>query len=199
MFAQSLAEEFPPDRDTKPLGGGSRTGRRFDAEAGDAGSNEILEQVSIVGSDLDHQALAGELKLPDDFLRIARRVGKPANGGAGEIGVVRAEQVTGLSVVLCLDQPAAIADFCSQGEILFRSHQICGGQIGIGGWRKAEVEERMGQRRAAVAAIHNATPLKSSSSMRWRASLTDSSAIGTGQAMASFGSAGLRPRSAADA
>ncbi len=47
--AQRLAEEFAQHGDAQGLGGGGGAVGRLDAQAGDAGRHEVLQQVAVVG------------------------------------------------------------------------------------------------------------------------------------------------------
>ena len=182
--SQVLTEEFAQHRNAEPLGRGRRACRRFDAEAGNAGGDKILQQIAVIAGDFDDQTVAAELQFPDDGFAIARRVREPAGRRAGEISILRAEQLVGRRVILGLHQPALIADHDLQRIIFFRPRKIVRAQIGVRGRRKAEIEEGVRERARAMAALHNATPANWSFSMGCCASRTDNSVIGSGQAIA---------------
>jgi hypothetical protein len=88
LLAQLLAKELAQDGNSKFFGSSCCACRGFDPQTGNASGHEVLEEVSIIGSHFDDEAVSSELQLRDYFIRIPRRVGKPAGGGAGEVGVI---------------------------------------------------------------------------------------------------------------
>ena len=78
LVGQRLAEEFAKNRNTDFFGCIGRTGGRFDAEAGDASGDEVPQKLTIVGGNLDDEAIRVKSKTFRDFFRIPGGVIEPA-------------------------------------------------------------------------------------------------------------------------
>ena len=110
QFPRQLdAEEALDDLDAFLACRARGAGRRFDAGAGDAALHHILQQVAVVGRDLDHVACGTETETFDHRLDITPRMRQPTAREAAEIGVLGVEQLVGLGEILGLRQPALFA------------------------------------------------------------------------------------------
>ena len=153
-LAQVGAKEFSQDGDALGLGRGGGAGGGFDAETGDAGGDEIAQQVAVVGGHLDDQAVSAEGQAVADHVGVAGGVVQPTGGGGGEVGVVVAKQFVGAGVVGGLDQPAVVADEEFERVIGLRTVQVRFRQVGVGRGCEAQVQEDVAEGGVAVAAVH---------------------------------------------
>ena len=171
-------------RHLRSAGGG------LDAQTRNALGLHVLQQIAVVGRDLDHQRGRAELEAPGHRLDIALRMTQPALGVRAEVGIVAGEQVAVVRVVLRLHEPAGGAGEHAQRIPGLGRVELLGREVGIRRRRGAQVEERQGQVSVAVAALHHGRqiPLNSGVIGACRASRSDISAIGSGQAIASAGS-----------
>ncbi|MOA04884.1 hypothetical protein D3C78_1244570 [compost metagenome] len=168
--------------------GGARS--RLDPIAGDAGSLHILQQIAIIGSDLDHTAGCPQAQTRDQRLHITLRVGQPGRGKRAEVGVVLGKQSLTPGIVFRLHQPAGFTDQQTQRKVRLRPVQARLGQIGIGRRRTAQVQERQAQGAATMTTLQSATPSNPASSIGCAASRADSSVIANGQVIPKRSSCG---------
>lgn len=157
--SEPLAEELPTDGDPECLGGSRSPGGRLDAEAGDAGGNEVLQQIAVVRRNFDHETALVETKPLDDHGCITGGMLEPRGGSARKIGVVGSEQVCRRRVVLRLDEPAPVTDHHPQGKKHLRPVEILGRQVGIRGRCDTQIEKGVHQRSIAVTAVHHGIAL----------------------------------------
>ena len=195
LLPELFAKKFPQNGDAELFCRRRRAGGGLDTQAGDAGRDEVLEQVAIVGGDFDDEAVGAEREpLAHDF-DVTSGMFEPGGGGGGEIGVVGAEQLVGARTVGGLHQPAVLAHKEPERIGDFGRPEIGRAQIGVRRRRVAEVEKDMAQRMAAMPAVHSANPSNCADSKAHFASRSDNSRTGNGQAMAMRGSVGDTPPS----
>ena len=97
---------------------------RLDAETGNAGGDEVPEQIAVVGGDLDDEALAAEVRGARDHRRVAGGVIQPALRHRREVRVVVVEKLGRLGIVFRLHQPALGADVELERVIALPAPQI---------------------------------------------------------------------------
>ena len=151
-FNQSHAEEILDDLDPLGpcrIGGGSRG---FHPEAGHARRFHVLQKVAIVGGQLDHETVRAKIQTLHDHVSVAFRMGHPARGSGGEIGVIRPEDIRRAGVILRLHKAAGCTDVEAQGIGHLGRLKARRVQIGVGQGRMAEIEEPFGQVGIAMAA-----------------------------------------------
>ncbi|MNK87175.1 hypothetical protein D3C87_1071050 [compost metagenome] len=134
--------------------------RRFNAQAGNAASGDVLQQVTVVGGDFHHTAVGGQAETLDHLGDIALGMGQPGAGERTEVGVLGVEQAIGAGVILGLHQPALLTHRDLQRHPLLGLLQAISVDVGVGRWRGAEVDQRQAQRCGAPTAVHRRTPAK---------------------------------------
>jgi hypothetical protein len=119
-------------------------GRRLDAERRDAALDEVLQQVTVVGRELDHLAGGPQAEPLGDHRDVAPGVLEPRGRERREVGVL-GEDVLGRDVLLELDQQAAVAD--PDLERVERLHLVglVGGEDALAQRRHPEIAQRVGQ------------------------------------------------------
>ena len=95
-------------------------GGRLNAKTFDAPVFDILEEITIVGSDLDNQALAAEREAFDHLLDIGFRVLEPLKGERAEVGVFLIKKFRRAGVGLGLHKPAGVANDDFKRKPFFR-------------------------------------------------------------------------------
>ncbi len=103
------AEEGDARRDATRAGDRRDVGRGLDAEARDPLRDDVLQEVAVVGGDLDDVALRPEPEALRHVVHVAPRVLDPRVRVGREVGVVR-EDVVRQHVVVDLDERAGVAD-----------------------------------------------------------------------------------------
>ena len=175
------------------LGGAARG---LDPQAGNARSDEVLQQITVIRRNLDHVAVMGQVQPPGDHLDIGRGMIQPALRGRREIGVVVGKQLVHRGKILGLHKAAFRAGAQAQRIVDLGLRQLFLGQVGIRRRRMAKVEKVQRQRALAMAAsgcdshsgdISFSTGSSRSRSERWTG--------GSGQSMPSSGSSGFTPPS----
>ncbi len=139
---------------------GCRAFGRLDPEAGDATGFHILQQIAVIGGDLDDMRLRAEPEARDHVRDIALGMRQPALREGGEIGVAFGEEGFAAGEILRLDEEAFAADTDDQRIPEFRLGQIGLRQIGIRRWRRSEIEEGSEMRAPAMPAFHGSNPSK---------------------------------------
>src|SRR5262249_15398312 len=107
------AEETDHGRHVVLSGDSGHVGGRLDSQDRNSASDEILEEVSIVTSELDDMAVSAEVESRNDHARVRLGVAQPAGGIRREVGVF-VEDSLWSDVLLDLDKEAAAADVCMQ-------------------------------------------------------------------------------------
>ena len=116
--------------------------RRIDPLHGNAGGLEILQEIAVVGGDLDHQAVRTEGEALGHHLGIGAGVRQPGGRKGGEVGVVAVEMLLAAGDVLDLHQLADAADEGAQREEALGVARLFGRAHGVGNRRHAEVDEQ---------------------------------------------------------
>jgi hypothetical protein len=126
-----VAEEFDEGLDTFFAGDFGDVGGWFDAEAGDAGLREVLEEITVVAGDFDDMAVAVEREIADvTFDRFAGMT-EQGVGDRGKIEVF-GKKLGGRDEVSDLQEPAGLADSEAQGKFglglgeVLRAEEIVG-------------------------------------------------------------------------
>ena len=133
------------ERDLRDVGGG------LDSEHADPLGLEVLQQVPVVGGELDHMTVLPQAERVDHLLGIAAAVLEPAGRIRGEVGVVGEDLLRGLEL-LQLHQEAAAADQRPQRVIGLHRPDALRWQVSVGKRRGAQVDEHLTERSAAEAA-----------------------------------------------
>ena len=87
--SQWLVQEGRCRRHTSLASGGTDIHRRLDAQARYARSDHVLEQVTVIAGDFDHERFGAESKPSRGVVHEPLRVLYPAVGVGREVGVVR--------------------------------------------------------------------------------------------------------------
>ncbi len=130
-------EELGPGRHPDLVGGGRLIGGRIEADDGDTGIDEVLEEVAVVAGELDHQRLGGQHTRLDQTERVVATVAQEMVGERGEVEVVVDEQLLGFDVLGDLHEGAVGAERHGEREPLLAA--------GIG--HDLRRDERVGERR----------------------------------------------------
>ena len=134
------AEELDERRDALLQRHLRDVGGRLDPEHGDLALVEVLQQVAVVGGDLDDVAALVEPEALDHLLGVAAAVLEPARGVGREVGVVGEDLLGGLEL-LELHEEALPADERAQRVERLHAVGALGRQVGVGERRHAEVGE----------------------------------------------------------
>ena len=175
FLRQSHTEKVLDDRDALGARGSRGACGGLDTGTGDVACLDVLQQVAVIGSDLDHMAVGSQIETRDHVGHVALGMCEPAAGKAAEVGVLGIEQFVCLGKILGLCQPALLAYQNPQRKPLLRCMQCLFGEVGIGGWRTTQVHQRQFEFRTAVAALHGVIPAKFSFSSGCPASRGDRS------------------------
>ena len=100
------AKKFLDRIDAFEARSGRCAGGRLDAKTFDAPVFDILEKITIVGSDLDNQAVAAEREAFDHIMDIGFRVLEPLKGKRAEVGIFLIKKFRRTRVGLGLHKPA---------------------------------------------------------------------------------------------
>ena len=100
------AKKFLNGIDAFEARSGRCAGGRLNAKTFDAPAFDILEEITIVGGDLDNQTLAAEREAFDHVMNIGFRVFEPLKGERAEVGVFLIKKFRRTRVGLGLHKPA---------------------------------------------------------------------------------------------
>jgi hypothetical protein len=126
-------------------------GRRIDPQYRHASLDEVLEEVPVVASHLDHQARPAEGEPLDDHVDIGPGMRKPAVGIGRQVRVLGEDPIRA-HVLLHLDQEAPITHVDTQRIEGLHRRQTLGRHVALAQRRHAEVDEGVAQRCGAEAA-----------------------------------------------
>ena len=129
--------------------------RRLDAEHRDALRQEVLQEVAVVGRDLDDEALGSEPEPIGHLVDVAAGVLDPRVRVGGEVRVL-GEDVLGGHELRDLDEPAALARANVQRVEGLALLELLGGEHRLAERRLPEVDDGQRERRAAVTARRRA-------------------------------------------
>ena len=149
-------KEFRPRLDalfTRDLGD---VRRRLNAQAGHAGTLEVLQEIPVIARDFDNTAARAEGELAEVTLRRLARVAEHRVGKRGEVEIF-AEQLDGRDKVGDLQQPAVGADEHAERKARLWLAQVGGPQQVVRERLEAEVEHQFAALRAARAALEQFT------------------------------------------
>ena len=149
--AELRAEELRQCLDAARHRGLRHVQRRLDAEHRDAVREEVLEEVAVVGRDLDDEAVVPESQALDHVVRVATRVLDPGIGVGGEVRVLR-EDVLGRHELRDLDEPAFSTGARVEWVERLLLLELLGREHGLAERRLAEVDDGQLERRAAMTA-----------------------------------------------
>ena len=131
FVAKPLNKKLAEHGDSKRLGGCRGACGGFDPKARNAGGEEVFQKVAIVRGNLDHLAGRPKAEALGDHFGVALGMLEPRGRGAGEVGVVRVEEFSGIRVILGLHKPALVADQHAERVVFFRLHQILGREVSV--------------------------------------------------------------------
>ena len=129
--------------------------RRLHAEHRDALRQEVLQEVAVVGRDLDDEAPGSEPEPIGHLVGVAAGVLDPRVGVGGEVRVL-GEDVLGGHELRDLDEPAALARANVQRVEGLALLELLGGEHRLAERRLPEVDDGQRERRAAVTARRRA-------------------------------------------
>ncbi|MNN01717.1 hypothetical protein D3C81_1143440 [compost metagenome] len=136
----------------------------FDTEARNAALGHILQQVTVVGGDFHHPALAVQAETLDHLPDIVAGMGQPRTGIGAEIRIVGIEQRLGAGVILGLHQPALLTHRHFERHPGLGCCQLVSAQVGVGRRRSAKVDQGQAQAGTTATAVHGRTPVNDRSS-----------------------------------
>ena len=154
-FRSELATSRP--KNSTVVGTPSRTrrlgdvGRRLDPQHRHPTRYEILKEIAVVGSQLDHMTALVDTEPAHHLLDIAPAVLEPTARVRREVRVVR-EDMTGSLELLELNQQAPRADECPQRIERLHPVLLLRGEIAVRQRRHPQVGKRVFKRRGAEAA-----------------------------------------------
>ena len=127
--ASVAAEEVDERRHAALFRGDGDVRRRIDAEDRYPGADEVLEEVAVVGRELDDEVVRSELEPLRDHLHVLPRVLDPRCRVAGEVRVL-GEDLLRRDELGKLDEPAPRAHSDVQGvEALQRVQRFRGDEV----------------------------------------------------------------------
>ncbi len=124
---------------------------RLDAEARDAGLDEVLEEVAVVAGELDDHRVGAEAEPLGDHVDIVRGVLQPRRGERREVGVLL-EDLAGVDVLVELHEEALMAHPDVQRVEGLHRIQRVGGKEALTERRHSEVDDTVFERGGTKAA-----------------------------------------------
>jgi hypothetical protein len=155
------------ERDLRDVCGG------LDTENGDPARVKVLQQIAVVGRELNHTTVLAQPERVDHLLGITTAVLEPADRVGRVVGVVREDPVGRLELLELHEKAAAAYQRAQRIVRLHRAYAL-GRKIRIGQRRGAEVGEHVAERgpaeparRGARLCAGGAGPLHSRAGAGW--------------------------------
>jgi hypothetical protein len=144
-------EELDQSRHTARLGGLGDVRGRVDSQDLYAGADEVLEEVAVVGGQLDDEVVCSQLQALADHLDVLPRMLDPCRGIRREVRVLR-EDLVWSDERLELDEVAPLAGEDAKREERLHVPRLVDSEEALAEWRHAEIDDCEIERRATEAA-----------------------------------------------